>query len=347
MTLALVYGQEEENKSPCAQKLETAQQKYDEGRIQDIEGLLKKCIDTDQYSKAEKAQALRLMTLSYIFLENQEAAEASMLALLKTNHEFAINEAIDPTEFINLYNRYRTEPLFSVGLKYIVNWTKPYVTNLNSAFTLGGNEVHDYTYTLASFGLGASFEYKLTNNIVIYPEIQYMQRSIVSDRIVSGPASGAEVYTLKTQDDQNWLMLPVSGQYLFHLSDQFKLFATAGISTEFLLSSTFAGKNTELTQATKPSVGGIAITATADRNRLNFSAIIGGGVKIKVSEGFITVEARYSQGLTRVTKANNSLSPSDPNLLFTTFYQDDGYRLNHIAVSVGYIKRFYFPKKLR
>ena len=128
--IAIVHGQETD---VCVQNIELAQQRFDEGRIQDIQVLLDDCIKRGGFDKAQKSQALRLMTLSYIFLEDEKNAEASMLLLLETNHEFQVNPAIDPTEFINLHDRYRTKPLFNVGFRYISNFAQPIVTDINSS----------------------------------------------------------------------------------------------------------------------------------------------------------------------------------------------------------------------
>lgn len=106
----------QEDKSDCVIKLEQAQTKFDQGRIQDVEALIIDCIESTEFEKADKTHALKLLTLSYLFLEEPEKAEATMLQLLETSHEFTINQAIDPSEFINLYTKYRTEPLYSIGL---------------------------------------------------------------------------------------------------------------------------------------------------------------------------------------------------------------------------------------
>ena len=50
--LEIANAQEEQ----CSQNLEEAQLRYDEGRIQDIEGLVLRCLDNGSYDKAQSEQ---------------------------------------------------------------------------------------------------------------------------------------------------------------------------------------------------------------------------------------------------------------------------------------------------
>lgn len=107
----------------CTQNLEEAQLRYDEGRIQEVEPLVLNCLETNVFDKAQSVLALRLLILSAIFQNRDEKADGLMLELISTDHEFVPDEALDPTEFINLYNSYRTKPIFSVGIKGGQNWS--------------------------------------------------------------------------------------------------------------------------------------------------------------------------------------------------------------------------------
>jgi len=139
----VLYGQEE--KSDCVIKLEQAQAKYDQGRIQDVEPLIEDCLAEEGFDKTGKTQALKLLTLSYLFLEEPEKAGETMLKLLHTNHLFTVNSAIDPSEFINLYDKYRHDPLFSVGFLGGLTRASPIITQLNSAQNLTNENRQKYT----------------------------------------------------------------------------------------------------------------------------------------------------------------------------------------------------------
>jgi len=79
----------------CTQTLRRARTVYDEGRIQEMESLLESCIKSG-FTDEERTEAYRLLILSYLYLDEPEKADEAMLALLKDNPQFAINERVDP-----------------------------------------------------------------------------------------------------------------------------------------------------------------------------------------------------------------------------------------------------------
>jgi hypothetical protein len=336
----------------CVQNLETAQQRFDEGRIQDIEGLLKTCVAMGTYTDAEKSQALRLLTLAFIFLEEDVDAQYNMLMLLKANHEFEINPAVDPTEFINLHKRYRTKPLFNIGARYIFNFTQPVVTDLNGSLDLNNNIATRGTYTtvFSFLGLGLNFEYALNDKFILFPELQFITKTInkkIEQReLTSTNTTDAPYLIVENQENQQWLSLPVSVKYLFDVSKLFKLYAVAGGSIDYLIAASKPGDIATL-QMTGAADVGFTIEKQNDHNRLNFGILAGGGATYKLGEGFIAFDARYAYGLTKVSLPENSLTSQDARQLGNVLIQDDGYRLNNIYLSVGYTANIYFPKKLR
>ena len=340
---------QEQQANACVQNIESAQQRYDEGRIQDIQALLTDCLAAGNYTKAEESQALRLLTLSYIFLDDEVNSEYTMLLLLKANHEFEVNPVVDPTEFINLHDRFRTKPLFNVGLRYIFNFSQPIVTDLNSMYNLSG-ERHDYSLIFSIFGIGANFEYEFAENFIIYPEIHYKSISVgylAEQQGVINENSDSAFFKTEYFEDQQWLSVPVSVKYNFDLDNMpaIKVYANAGLSVDFLLKSTLPADGTTLNTRGGQEIG-FALTTTKDHNTVNFGVFAGAGITYKLGEGFISLEGRYQYSLTKFTKPEKALTPENPQQI-NTGAQHDIYRLNHIAISLGYTMHMYFPKKLR
>ena len=284
MALPYLSMAQDEATSVCVQKIELAQQRYDEGRIQDIQALLKDCIDGGTYDKAQKSQALRLLTLSYLFLEDEENAEATMLQLISANHEFQVNAAIDPTEFINLHEQFRYKPLFNVGVRYILNLSQPIVTELNSSLNLNGARP-EYIPQVSIFSLGVNFEYEFYKDLVLYPEIHYRTMTVYKtysqNSYLNDPDTGTKDVFLTTNnyDKQAWISLPVSVKYLLHLKNapKIKFYANLGASMDYLLSSEKPGDNAKLETRNSSDVA-ITTSSTDDKNRLNFGVFGGGGI---------------------------------------------------------------------
>lgn len=345
LTTHLVMAQEEVL-DVCVQNIEIAQQRYDEGRIQDIQPLLTDCLNKGNYTKAEKSQVLRLLTLSYIFLDDDKNAEATMLRLIQENHEFQVNPTIDPTEFINLHEQFRYKPVFNIGVRYIFNFAQPVVTDLNSSLNLNG-EHPVYSIQFGFVGFGINFEYEFFKDFILYPELHYKNMAIARTEFQPGVITGNDYITVENFENQTWLSLPVSVKYNFHFQrfPSIKAYANLGGSIDYLLKASRPADGNMLLMTNDPSVG-FTINSTDDKNRLNYGIFAGGGITIKASEGFISLEARYLHSFSKLTKPDNIILPSDPQQL-NTLVQDDIYRLNHIAISVGYTLNIYMPKQLR
>ena len=345
----LVLAQEElqvEEVSPCVQNIEVAQQRYDEGRIQDIQSLLQDCLDRGEYDKAQKSQALRLMTLAYIFLEEKEQAEATMLNLLKTNHEFKVDPSIDPTEFINLHEQFRYKPVFNVGIKYSFNLAQPMVTGVNNSLNMNGYR-HTYSAEPAIFGLGINFEYEFARNFLLYPELQIKSMTITSTTFQDGVLGSPNAIEITNYEEHSWFSIPVSVKYNinFPKTPNIKLYVNLGGSFEYLISANRSAEENRLFLIEAPEVKGL-IEGANDKNKVNFAAIGGVGFSYKLGEGFIYLEGRYTYALTQFTNENKVLSPENP-FQINTGVQDDLYRLNSMTLSVGYTLNIYLPKKLR
>src|SRR5689334_5603952 len=111
-----------------AQTMRLAQNIYEQGRLHEIPDLINKNIT--RFSKTELVSAYRLLTLSYIYLEEPEKADESMQKLLQTEHFFEPNTNVEPAEFIGLYKTFRTKAVFNAGIKFGGNFTTPLLNEL-------------------------------------------------------------------------------------------------------------------------------------------------------------------------------------------------------------------------
>src|SRR5690349_4248403 len=108
--LSIVWSYGQNTTSPtqqtanCTQVLRLARAVYEQGRLHELETLLKDCLagevgTTNGFSTVqEKVDAYRLLCLSYIYLEEPTKADEAMQGILDTDHFFAVNPT-DPAEF--------------------------------------------------------------------------------------------------------------------------------------------------------------------------------------------------------------------------------------------------------
>lgn len=115
--VVLLAGSYARAQSTCAQTLRLAQSIYDQGRLHELPQLLQKCLEENGFNDEEKVNAYKLLTLTYIYLEEPAKADEYMLALLRTDTEFKVNDAVDPAEFVALYKTFRTYPIYRIGGK--------------------------------------------------------------------------------------------------------------------------------------------------------------------------------------------------------------------------------------
>ena len=332
----------------CTATLDQARTVFDDGRIHELEGLMETCL-VSGFSPAEKTEALRLLILAHIYLEEPDKSDARMLELLRHDHEYQVNAALDPTEFINLHKTFKTKPIFSIGIKLGVNNVIINPTEVNGTYNLLG-ERHEYSSLMGIKG-GISFEYQLNDFLTLNPELFFVtQKFEKSTDIAESIFAGSNVTTKSLiEEDQTWFQLPVSVQYKITES-LVNPYVSAGFSLDFLSSSETAGDASKVTVTRQDGalpeqiVSKISLTEVIDeRNKLNLSAFIGAGVKLRLGEGYLDAHLRFNYGITKPVKdgvAYNSVKLwelQDPN---------DTFKQHVISLTLGYVLDFYKPKKL-
>lgn len=335
----------------CAQTLRLARSTYDQGRLHELRGLVEKCL-ADGFTKQEKVEAYKLLTMSYLYLEEPERADSSMLLLLQTDPFFEYNEDVDPQEFIGLYNTFRTKPIFNIGLKLGVNTTFNNVT-ANYYVSANGKGKLEYAPQIG-FQLGLSFEKAIFQNskmgflkrLTLAPEILYVPRTygISNSQPLLNDASTSSVSTFDGSVNQNWLDLDVLVQYRLAKAKKgkkstFNPYVTLGPSVSYLLGSTLQAVHT-FKSGNVTSGPDLDVTTTV--NTLVFSVVAGAGVKIKVGGIYLTGDIRYQHGLSNIT---NPAKRTNLESAFDYGYVPDDYTINNVSIMIGGSYPVFRPKK--
>lgn len=318
----------------CTQTLKNAQRTYDEGRIEAIPSMLDSCLQ-DGFSRSEKIQAFRLLILSYLFQDEHEKAEQNLLALLKLDPEYKVNEAIEPAEFVNLYHTYRTRPFISIGVIGGVNQSR---INLKQEFNTDNSNTSEPKYSP-----GFGYQFGLIADILLKRQYQLTTGVLFSGKKYAMKNDRMFGYTsLNIEESQNWLEVPVTLKYNFG-TRKFVPFLQAGLSGNLCLSS-----NAVLTRISIDNdndASGPSLDLTDLRKRINYSVVLGGGARYKIGYGYVVLDLRYNKGLANMVNVENRYSNSE--LIFYYGHIDSDYKLNNISISVGYMKSFYKPKKIK
>lgn len=324
----------------CAQTLRLAQSIYEQGRLQDIPPLLLPCLVGDQLSHDGKVAAYKLLTLTYLYLEEPAKADEMMLLLLRTETEFKESEVVDPAEFIALLRTFRREPVFRLGLKTSAVATERSVvsadyiddgTNRGShgfGFVAGLSGEIPFTGKLDAFTLNPEFMLQI---VAFNGQNEYDQSAERGDTARVTPATERQV----------WVSLPVSLQYNLYSGQITHYYASLGLSVDYLMSSRMT------LSSTREGSSGIeegTRSLTHMRNRFNSGALASAGVKRKIGKGLLIAEVRFKMGLFPVSSRAHTYA--DPALVFDYKYVEGINRINSLMFSVGYVINRYNPKKL-
>lgn len=321
----------------CSQILIKAQIAYYEGRANEVSQIMETCLK-DGFTRDEKLQAYRLLTISYLYLNEPIEAENALLALLRLNPEYKINESVDPAEFINLYKQFRTHPVYLAGFKLGGNVS---FIQLLKNFSLDNTaEAQIFYAPQLSYQGGASLELPLNKRFSFSPEIYVAGKKYMHKTNLFG------FENLTFNEAQHRIELPLMLTYNIN-KKRFNPFFNAGFSFDALFSSysKVRREDNDSSGEVKKEVTGPNITLNAQRRLINYSAIAGAGFKFKSGRNLITAEVRYKLGMMNMVKKNERYSNTE--LIYRYGYLDNDIVLNSIVFSLGYIIPVYQPKILK
>ncbi|PIB35818.1 hypothetical protein BFP72_10655 [Reichenbachiella sp. 5M10] len=334
----------------CTQKLSEAEDLYESGRLYEVTKKLNEgnCLHggKEGFTKEERTRAYRLLALVYIFMDNEPEAEDAVVNLLLVDPEHPGNDPNDPAELKYLFAKYRSKPIFRLGILAGGNFSN--VKSLATYMPSSMNPGFDSTGTVISksfdsdlgFRAGLSFEYMVVKNLELVVRLIYSAHSFDVDYnvISNGTYEPTNSFFLVMKEKQNWLKTPVALRYNIPLGGVTP-YVTLGASYDFLLSANMSGNRAGL--GTK-FLTGLDLKANNMRYTSNWSYMGGLGVKIdfKRTDSFF-VEGSYSVGAKNFVK--NRYGSEELN--FDVSHTDDDKVINSMAISAGYIHSFYNPKK--
>ena len=341
-------------KTNCTQVLRLARSQYEQGRLHELPTLMEGCLSgqSGNFTKEEKKEAYRLLTLAYIYLEEPDKADETMLALLNTDHFFEINETLDPAEFIALYNKFRHAPVFWLGFKFGVNLTQP---NIKTTYFVGSQGSNKGSYGLVpSIQLYLSFEkdifakkfpHKSGNGslLTFAPELGYITRGMTynnQDLAFSDEDPSKSISSLEFTLTQTWLDFNPIIHYKLNNSQQFKTYLGLGPGVSFLLGSSNLAK-TVLGNGFTNSGG--AVDDSGSYKKLVYSVVAVAGLKYKFGDIYVMADLRYQYGLTTTVDPN---SRTNPDIAYNYQGQYNDYSLNNLSINIGIAYPYFKPKKL-
>ena len=359
ISVSLTNAQNEEGGSiSCSQRLRLARATYEAGRLHELVGTIlgsqaESCFGDEpgSFSKQEKVDALKLITLAYIYLEEPEKADEAMLRLLRTDHFYAPDPNADPAEFLALFNTFRVYPVFSFGGK--VGFTATFA-HLMKNYPVGGESVGQGKYLPGYSVLGGGFIEKelfpnsgsILKNTVAMAEIFLHLRpnSIEYDQIFTNAANGAPSTVASFKAKSTWYDLNLIMRYRLrpkHLLDPY-----IGIGSGLSYLSKYdwdipTTQNKNIDGNTTATVTSGAIDVKSAYTNITNSVMAVGGIKYRFGEIYLNVEARYQYGLYNIVNPKNRTVDA---LTFNYNVTVNDYRQSNFILNVGVTYPKFSPR---
>jgi Outer membrane protein beta-barrel domain len=328
--------------SSCAQNLLDAQSLFAAGKLNLVPGKIEQCLK-EGFTKPEKVTAYKLLSVTYTYLQEFDKADQAVLNLLKLEKEYKVNPEIDPTEFIKLYQKFRTYPIFQFGIKVGVN--NPWLifgNTYESTSDPAGNA--GYYKILNGMNAGLEFEIpirKLSENLEVCPSLIYSTKSFNILDSLTDQYKTASIGNFQGTESQTWIELPVMVRYIFHINN-LKPFVELGPSVNYLMKASI---NKPITQSPVQSPKSADIDIRDQLNQWNYAAQIGCGIKFDIPMAEVVLKANFNYALNKLYVRQNPPTTSEINTEYLG-YQPVDYRINYFSFTIGYMRKMYKPKKI-
>jgi len=328
------YGQD-----ICSQNLESAQRQFDEGRFYNVESLISECL-RDGFTKQERINALELLALTKLYLDEMDKADSVYLDLLRQDPEHKVNELVDPPDLIFLHNNFRTTPVFYWSIIGGINFTNALVIHEYSAFD---NTLTNEQYKARlGFEGGLSIEFNVYKDLYIGGGLVYNRKNFFfSDEAVFESKERSDGYKISYIESNNFISLPIIAKYTVS-KDKIRPYFYGGISLNLLL---FSNQN-DLGKISPIGEDLIEISSrniSSYRKPVNLSGVLGIGAMIKSSGlSLLALDLKIEPGLTIINRESRRYA--DQGIVIQNGIVNDAMRINSISLSVRFVRPFYNPK---
>ncbi|MBR9997606.1 MAG: PorT family protein [Cyclobacteriaceae bacterium] len=323
----------------CSQNLESAQMHFDQGRFYHVESLLSDCLKNG-FNRQERINALELLALTKLYLDQMDQADSVYLDLLRLDPERKINEQIDPPDLIFLHNHFRTRPVFYWSIIGGINFSSPTIIHDYSVF----DELQTNEQPRARLGFegGVNIEFNVFRNLYVGGELLFLRKNFVyTDDVKFESKERIEGYKISQIESNSYISIPVFVKYMVG-EERLRPYFYGGLSVDLLM---YSGQS-DIAKESPIEEDPVEITSrdiTSFRNPVNLSGVLGIGVMMKSGGlSLVAMDLKIVPGLTNITK--ESRRNADQGNMIISGVVSDAMRINSISLSVRFIRPFYNPK---
>ena len=316
-------------KADCAQVLSSAQQLYSEGKLLQIEPLIKDCLKSG-FTQQEKEKAYRLLTLAFLFTEQKKKAEDTFVKLIRMAPDFVVDKENDPMLLQRLYEQYRTSPVVSFMLTIGPNRT-----------SVNRMAAHGTTESEGSYVANTQFQVGIGSHLYLGKQLSLQLQVLSTDYSFNYKNTLLGYSDLQYQEQQRWVSLPLSIAYHFGQRKAVPYIFVGGQYQRLLSSEANVSRQQDIGRDIEDN----NLDVSEQRHTQQIGLRGGIGLHYRLKRFGLMVQASYTQGLFNQAKVDRRYSNS--RLLYGYGYVDDDFKLQHLAFEVGLTYSIYNPKKLK
>ncbi|MBK9390346.1 MAG: hypothetical protein IPN68_09200 [Bacteroidetes bacterium] len=320
----------------CAEKLQTAQNLFDRGQVEQVAGLLQECLKSG-FTREESLTAYKLIIQTYLFEDELEKADSAMLDFLKRNPEYELSET-DHSSFVHLFNTFQVKPVVQISIHFLSNL--PFTTFVESRSVSGIPAKGKYSAPVFNMYGSIEAKFKMTEKIELNFETGYSQLTFINTKEFAG--LGTSTY----KEKQSRIEIPLSATYNIAKLGKFTPYARLGAGPALMLSSVATTEFIELYTNGNDNTGS-DIDRKDARYALDIFGQVGAGMKFKTRGGYMFAEVRGNFGIFNQTRRSDlpDYTHSSEEHGYFYKYADDDFNLNALNFTIGYTQIFYKPSK--
>jgi hypothetical protein len=302
----------------CAIKLKNANTGYDQGDYDGTIKLLQSALQECGLDKNEKIQANKLLIMSYLKVDNLEAADNTAADIMKIDPYYKPDKFKDDPKLSALFEKYQPTPVFRIGISAGINRTIIKVER-NYSIVHNDEDAADFSEynSKTGFQLGAQAEYRAYKNLWI--ELGGLFRQSQYEHILDS----VENTTINYSEKLSYFDVPLSVKY-YIMDNTFAPYVEAGATFSFM---------TNALSTTERDDQKDIVNRTDYRNTYMTGFFGGAGVAYRMKGISVFVAFRYNYYGDNVNEEGTRYA--DQTNVFKYYYIDDDFRMDNWQINLG------------
>jgi outer membrane protein with beta-barrel domain len=328
-----------QSQADCSESLNRARDEFNAGHLEAVPNILHDCIKNG-FSKAQKVDAYRILTITYLYLDDPIGAENSFLALLAVEPQFQVAES-DPVELEYLSKQFITNPITSYFIKAGANFSTATVLFSNPI----GRDTDPVNYRIgAGFNFMGGMDLHFNEIVSLTMELELSSRALVKEFVPFAqvePQKGREVLTAVHGS------IPVSVKFTYP-GIKFLPYVYGGYSPSFTI---LTRSNNTRDPVNSEELVNNGLKLNSQTPAFSHSLIFGAGLKARVGKRFgykyAILDFRYRSGMTNMNNEASQYDFSNPDNKWRILRQlnnPDDFRWNGFEVAIGFVWPIYKPR---